>query len=856
MSETGIGTATAADPRSLLVDWANQNDEWIRYIVRQIVATGRELSSVECEYAYALFRQEKSLDERVLAIEPPLVAVTGLDETEKPLAITRLSEVAGVNALIGGAVIEPHEGLTILFGENGTGKTGYARILKALAASRTADEILGDIDAGTPEPHSARIQYKLGDEEKEFAWAGEEGIPPFTRMSVFDSPSVNFHVDDDLEYVYVPAALALFNHVVGAIKAVQSEIETATSALSSVASTLRTRFSNDATVYPLIETLGAATDLDDLRARADSGPDVQERIEGVRRAVAALEADTMAAEIVLRQRSERVLAQAVQIGQVLTDFDVGEYNTALLRRVELESDHEVFRAELFAAADLPAEPEESWELFVASGERYRLHLADLNAHDAGRCIYCRQSLSTSARLLVGKYGEYLADKISRDIKEVDVATQAQAVPLLSVEESEVATFVAEFESSGNQPNFYALLSRVLSLLLSVRADVVAKAPVPADLDTSLSPLTVELDRASTVAADELKTLRDQSANRTETLIEKRRELTELVASAELFRSWASIEAHVRDAKEVDRLRLLARPLPTLSRGVTELAKVASNELINQSFDELFHEECLALRAPDIKVEFVGRQGRAQRRKVLTGKHKPSKVLSEGEQKVLAMADFLAEARLAGITAPVVLDDPVSSLDHRRINEVARRVALLAEQNQVIVFTHDIFFATTLLSLFEESKRCTYFQITDDEGKGKVTRATGPRWDTLGSLRKNINGTIQAAKSEDGEAAAALVRTGYDWVRAWCEVFTETELLQGVTQRYQPNVRMTSLSQIKPEALPEAIETVTRVFEDACRYIDGHSQPLPTLGVGPTLSGLEAHWTELQECRKTYIAATG
>ena len=89
--------------------------------------------------------------------------------------------------------------------------------------------------------------------------------------------------------------------------------------------------------------------------------------------------------------------------------------------------------------------------------------------------------------------------------------------------------------------------------------------------------------------------------------------------------------------------------------------------------------------------------------MLSGRHKPSKVLSEGEQKVLAIADFLAEARLGGITAPVIFDDPVSSLDHRRINEVARRIANLAEANQVIVFTHDILFATTLLSLFEKSK---------------------------------------------------------------------------------------------------------------------------------------------------------
>jgi hypothetical protein len=56
-------------------------------------------------------------------------------------------------------------------------------------------------------------------------------------MSIFDSPSVTFHVDDDLEYVYVPAALALFEHVIAGLKAVQSKIHNATTELTAGATT-------------------------------------------------------------------------------------------------------------------------------------------------------------------------------------------------------------------------------------------------------------------------------------------------------------------------------------------------------------------------------------------------------------------------------------------------------------------------------------------------------------------------------------------------------------------------------------------------------------------------------------------
>lgn len=845
---------TRVDPRQLLGAWANSSDEWVRYIVRVVLTGAGPLNSDEEDHAYTLFRQEKALDARELSTEDQLAMIDGEDEALEPLTVTSLSEVAGVNALIGGGVIEPHQGLTILFGENGTGKTGYSRIFKALAASRTADVILGDIEATAPQSPSATIGYQLGAEAKTYAWTGQRGVAPFTRISIFDSPSVSFHVDEDLEYVYVPAALALFNHVIAGIKAVQARIDAAISDLRSGPTGLLGRFPRAASVYPLIETLGAATDLDQLRAMADHHTDADTRIGTLRRTVAALEADTISAEITLQQRAERVLAEASTAAQILGRFSPATYSSELTALAYLQEEYRAFRAALFEAADLPAAPDDTWTRFIQAGEEYEAHLSAHDAHDADRCLYCRQPLSDPARALIGKYSEFLEEKIAGDIEAAKGRLSALTSPVFDIRTSDVDAYARDHATSNPQPVFLPLLERTLSTATALLDHLRDNTPVTADLLAHVAADADGLTEALETTSGALVELRGQAARRAETLAEKKKELVELEAAAELARSWAIIEQQVRDAKQADRLALLAKPMPALLRAVTGLAKTASDQMINESFDALFAEERTALRAPELQVEFVGRQGRAHRRKVLTGKHKPSKVLSEGEQKVLAMADFLAEARLAGITAPVIFDDPVSSLDHRRINEVAQRVAALADTTQVIVFTHDIFFATTLLNLMAASKRCSYFHITDEDGKGQVTRATGPRWDSISNLKKNINETIQAAKSQQGDARAALVRTGYDWIRAWCEVFTETELLQGVTQRYQPNVRMTALPNIKTAALPAAIETVNRVFEEACRYIDGHSQPLPTLNVSPTLAGLEAHWAELSEARAAYLSA--
>lgn len=110
------GTVMKSNPRTLLTKWGNDGDEWVRYIVRLVLSSGRALTPGDVEHAYNLFRQEKSLDARTLAQEPELAATTITDEAEEPLAITCLHDVTGVNALAPGAVIEPHAGLTILFG--------------------------------------------------------------------------------------------------------------------------------------------------------------------------------------------------------------------------------------------------------------------------------------------------------------------------------------------------------------------------------------------------------------------------------------------------------------------------------------------------------------------------------------------------------------------------------------------------------------------------------------------------------------------------------------------------------------------------------------------------------------------
>jgi hypothetical protein len=369
--------------------------------------------------------------------------------------------------------------------------------------------------------------------------------------------------------------------------------------------------------------------------------------------------------------------------------------------------------------------------------------------------------------------------------------------------------------------------------------------------TSAAVKTLEdAQRGNKTLIGELTERRDK---REQALRERQAKLLDIESRLKLTALMPQIEKAVEASKWVDKARIQQKKFQGLLRSLTETSKVASEQLLNRDFERHFNDECKALRAPSVTLQFPGRQGQVTRKKaVASGEYRPSDVLSEGEQKVIALADFLAEASLKP-PAPVIFDDPINSLDYKRMAEVVNRIVALSETRQVIVFTHNIWFTTELLARFEKRQQdCSYYDVTRDGAIiGIVSKGTHPRSDNFSSLKGRINDVIQAAERATGEPQAALIERGYELLRNICEIIVETELLQGVTQRHQAMVRMTMLPKINFSGLEGAVTAVYPVYEDCCRYMASHSQPLETLNVRPTLSALKDDWKKVLDARNAY-----
>ena len=55
----------------------------------------------------------------------------------------------------------------------------------------------------------------------------------------------------------------------------------------------------------------------------------------------------------------------------------------------------------------------------------------------------------------------------------------------------------------------------------------------------------------------------------------------------------------------------------------------------------------------------------------------------------------------------------------------------------------------------------------------------------------------------------------------------------------------------PERMQAAIDVIEQLFKDACRYMPGHSQPLPTLSARPTLAEAQARWSAALDAADAY-----
>ena len=842
----------------LLIEWANDRDHWIRKLVADVIATRSELSDPRIADLSELFLREKGLIQGEQPNVEEIVASEVSAPAAKALQIVSIEHIENVNALEPDQKIAFHPRLTICFGENASGKTGYVRILKRAAAVRTAQPILSNIHTDTlGQTPRVTIKIKLDDEERTIDWQGEEGVELLSRVNVFDARAAVVHLAEDLSYSYTPADLSLFPLVLNGIERVQKKLQAISVERRPGENSFASHFQRESELYAKINDLGPSTDLQEIDTLAQVSDEEETALHGLRERVTALRSGLTRTQIAAVNQEKDILEGVLSIAEIVVRFDHEAYREAIVALRTARTNLEQATREALTGENVPGILGEAWRQFIEAAEGYVREI-DLDPYPEpdAPCIYCRQPLDDAAVGLLQKYRDYCNAQFRQALEEATERVDALCGPVaslsLEVTQREIDRISQEYEDSESQNPAIPAAMEVIRHAQLVQEAVAAEEDYPL-LSGGFQEARNIVRAASKDAETILTDLDSQSEQREQTLASEQRHLLQLEDRLKLRALMPAIRDYVKATQWADRCARNLQLFPGIKRSLTDTAKHASDEVLNRRFQDRFQEECESLRAPSVTLNFPGRVGQTRRRKLLSPKHSLGEILSEGEQKVIALADFLAEASLSPDDSPIVLDDPVTSLDHKRLSYVVNRLFELSQHRQVIVLTHDIWFAAELLDRFGRvPQECWFYEVTsEDQRIGLTERRSHPRTDTFNDRKRQIEDLIGQAQQESGEKRQALVVNGYEALRGACEIVVEKDLLRGVIERYRPNVRMTVLDQIRVDRLSDAIRKVLEVFDRCSGIISSHSQPQVTRGVQPTLDELRDDWQTLQDARQGY-----
>nr|WP_282444166.1 AAA family ATPase [Pseudomonas fluorescens] len=242
-----------------------------------------------------------------------------------------------------------------------------------------------------------------------------------------------------------------------------------------------------------------------------------------------------------------------------------------------------------------------------------------------------------------------------------------------------------------------------------------------------------------------------------------------------------------------------------ARGISRKSTELSRTTASQELADALNEELKRLKVHQLQVVMKPESpgGRTQFKLVLQlpGGGAPGAILSEGEQRAIAIASFLAEIKLGKGRGGIVFDDPVSSLDHRRRWEVAERLAIESLTRQVIVFTHDIYFLCILEQKIEELAGTLTKNYIRRTAQGFGVHSQDLPFDVLGTkgrlarLRDMLVEVRKAQKVGNDDEHRHLTAACYGKLRLAWERCIEEVLLNGAVQRFGEGVSTQRLKSV-------------------------------------------------------------
>lgn len=759
------------------------------------------------------------------------------------VTLVSISGVEFANQLAPGQTLNiAPTGLTVIYGDNGSGKSGYSRILKRTCRARDrGDQIEPNIFAATPRRGAkAQLNYQTGSTPKNVAWSDGPSpvIPELSAISVFDAHCAAIHVEEKNDVAFRPHGLDIPERLASVCQKLRGSLEADLKAAGGERDPVFAvpTWTAATAVGKVLSNLRHDENFDSLEKLAIVTEDDKRRLKQLREDLAK---DPAAAAKEIRLRVGRFNAVATYLETV--EAQTSESKLTELARLVTESRRKreaakVAAESLFAGSPLGGIGSETWRELWESARRYSEGTAYPKksfpvVEDQARCVLCHQLITSEAADHLLK----LEDFIKADTEKFANEAQAKArVPWEALKRAEVCTGPCReglIELKHHEPDIAAKVRRFV-IVAGLRKRHVLRA-IDAKQDSSppvagTSPVKEfrdfiqrELDRAITLEKFAVDATR----------IKLKSEYAELNDRELLGPLLPKVKLEIDRLKRVNTLDKCVAAANT--KPITELGNGLAEQVLTPQLRDRFAEELIELAGSKVRVELTYAGGRAgtpqyQVRLIARPSADVANILSEGESKCVALAGFLTELATADHHSAVVFDDPVSSLDHKWRQKVAKRLVKEARKRQVIVLTHDIVFVHDLYDhAKKETVSCELRNVRrDSSGTGVV--GDGLPWlgmkveARLDDLGKRARAARKLFDADDEEAYNRDVEAIYSDLRATWERALEDVAFQRSVLRHRDYIDSGDLRKVSVLTLADC-EDFRKHFHKCCDVTNSHDR---------------------------------
>ena len=387
-------------------------------------------------------RSEKNLLATLLDLDLPHEASrlkkdqiqTGISD-EEPVRIKKLSNLQNVGNLTeDGSLSFLPDGLTIIYGENGAGKSSYARVLKKACRAIKQDlEIHPNAFEKTSGVRTAEIEIiKDADSENIHRNVNEKPDPRLNSISIYDRECAEAYTEGKvLDIPYLPSDLRAMKQMAEEQKKLQTIISEGVTQLRNQVEKLEQKlegFPQDDTIYPLISNLSLETDLEKLEQFKGLTEEENEELEDAEKAFA--DSDPTKIQKVINQFTskkadlERIVKRLGQIDELINKNLDDSFSGLINEITTLKESQKLLREEF--SSDLPGTGNEAWKKLWEAAKTFSVYHAypgqeypvlEVEGKKA-KCVLCQQALEEDGvQDRLKRFEKYISADIEEELRE-------------------------------------------------------------------------------------------------------------------------------------------------------------------------------------------------------------------------------------------------------------------------------------------------------------------------------------------------------------------------------------------------------------------------------------------------------